>query len=296
MNYLPYEEHYQDRKAEKVALRLFYIFVYILLIFYGIMFVTDIAFNTKYRYITVEGLSMQPTLNTNPILDGDKYYQDGVYVLLTQEVDYNDIVIVSRPNDVKGKPNYTVIKRAIAFEGDKISIVKLPTGEYDMFGLPITEYRLVLQKKGEKEAKVVYEDYIKSYAEWDYIASTSYEGLRYDSDFYHDYIQKGLTTTATVTYQNKLSETVSEEVELFTIGSDSDTDDRQVFYLGDNRLGSKDSRENGTTDQSMIVGKVIYIVRDSYSLKNSAFGWFNKVKYFFVIIWNEIVDYFASLP
>ena len=150
---MPYEEHYQDKKAEKVALRLFYIFVYILLIFYGIMFVTDIAFNMKYRYITVEGLSMQPTLNTNPILDGDKYYQDGVYVLLTQEVDYNDIVIVSRPNDVKGQPNYTVIKRAIAFEGDKISIVKLPTGEYDMFGLPITEYRLVLQKKGEKKPK-----------------------------------------------------------------------------------------------------------------------------------------------
>lgn len=296
MNYMPFEEHFQVRKADKVAIRLFFTFVYVLLIFYGIIFVTDIAFNLKYRYITVEGLSMQPTLNTNPIVVDDKYYQDGVYIELTQEVDYNDIVIVSRPNDVVGNADYTVIKRAIAFDGDKISIVKLPTGEIDVFGMPISEYRLVLQKKNEKAPQVVYEDYIKSYEEWDFISSTLHNGLRYDADFYRDYIQKGLTTTSTVSYTNKLGETASAEVELYTIGSSSDTDERQVFYLGDNRLGSKDSRENGTTDQSLIVGKVIYIVHDSYSLKNSAFGWLNKVKYFFVIIWDEIVEYFATLP
>lgn len=288
-----YFTYYQKERESKIATRLFVIFVQILLIFYAIVFSINIAFNTAYRYITVEGISMQPTLNPNPIMTGDGEFQDSVYIKLTQDVDYNDIIIVDRSEE-EHKEGYTVIKRILAFEGDKISIVKLPVGENDEY-----EYRFVRIKKGDNistityqgqdDEYIIYEDYIKGYNLWNYTFSTSLNGVEYEGIFYQTFIHGHQTEMHYIAINDKIL-----PVEFYEIGSNMEESD-QIFYMGDNRTESRDSREYGTVDANNIVGYVIKIVHNGYSIRNSAFSWIEKVWDYFAIIWKEIINYFSVI-
>ncbi len=288
-----YFTYYQKERESKIATRLFVIFVQILLIFYAIVFSINIAFNTAYRYITVEGISMQPTLNPNPIMTGDGEFQDSVYIKLTQDVDYNDIIIVDRSEE-EHKEGYTVIKRILAFEGDKISIVKLPVGENDEY-----EYRFVRIKKGDNistityqgqdDEYIIYEDYIKGYNLWNYTFSTSLNGVEYEGIFYQTFIHGHQTEMHYIAINDKIL-----PVEFYEIGSNMEESD-QIFYMGDNRTESRDSREYGTVDANNIVGYVIKIVHNGCSIRNSAFSWIEKVWDYFAIIWKEIINYFSVI-
>lgn len=289
----PYLTYYQKEKESKIATRLFVIFVYILLIFYAIVFSINLAFNTTYRYITVEGSSMQPTLNPDPIITAGGEFQDSVYVKLTQDVDYSDIILVDRSEETH-EEGYTVIKRALAFEGDKISIVKLPVGENGEY-----EYRFIRIKSGDNistityqgqdDEYIIYEDYIIGYDLWSYVFSTPVNGVEYEGNFYQAFIRGQETETHNVVVNGQIF-----PVEFYEIGGNMEEND-QIFYMGDNRINSRDSREYGTVDTNKIVGRVIEIVHNGYSIRNSAFSWIEKVWDYFVIIWNEIINYFGTI-
>ncbi len=292
----PFIKNYKDVKESKIATRLFVIFVYILLIFYVCIFSINIAFRTEYRYITINGPSMQPTLNPNPIEINGEEYQDGVYIKLTQEIDYGDIIIIDRSEE-EHKEGYTVIKRVLAFKGDKISIVKLPVGENGEY-----EYRFIRIKaednidtiyyQGEIDEYILYEDYIKSYDLWNLQYSTVYNGSEYEYDFYDTFLSNAKAEQ--IETHNVIINGQILEVCFFVVGSDKGEDNsNQIFYMGDNRTQSRDARLTGTANIDKVVGKVVSIVHNSYSLKNSLFGWIEKVWDYFVIIWNEIIDYFA---
>lgn len=294
----PYYQYYKDIKPEKVATRLFFIFTYILLIFYAILFATNIWFRTEYRYVTIKGSSMQPTLNPNPIYVDGSSYQDGVYIKLTQDIDYDDIIIidVTRGTD---EEEQTIIKRTLGLEGDKISIAKLPVGKDGKY-----EYRFIRIKEGdsidtiyyqgENDTYVIYEDYILSYDYWsndDYLPDNVHtiNGVKYEYNFYQRFLKYYETETHNVVIDGEVF-----PIEFYTVGQDEESDADQVFFMGDNRTGSTDAREIGTVDQDDVVGKVVSIVRNGYSIKNSAFGWVSKVIEYLKIIWDEILRYFGA--
>ena len=160
----PTFEYFKDKKEDRVSKRTFIWFVIILVSFYLLIFFTNLYFQANFKYIQVNGLSMQPTLNQTPVYvtqtyerDGNKIseqksVQDGVYIKLTQEADYGDIIIVDKRN-TNSTEGYTVIKRLLGKEGDKVSIVRLNIDGNE-------EYRFLRIKAGGDRVEVVYEDYI----------------------------------------------------------------------------------------------------------------------------------------
>ena len=264
-----FTDYFLKEKKSKSAFKLFAKFMYALLIFYAILLTVSFFFHKEYRYITIQGPSMQPTLNPDPIYVDGVEHQDGVYIKLNNseedlaDIDYGDIVIVDRSEE-KGEEGYTVIKRVIGFEGDKLSIVKLPVGENG-------EYEMrVLRIKAGTEYTVLYDD------------------LEYDDMFFYHIMFANQTEIYPYYIDDQRF-----DVHFFTIGSDKmPSEPDQIFIMGDNRTNSKDSRETGTSDVDKIVGKVVRIVHNSYSLRNSLFGWLENIYDFLSIIWEEIVNLF----
>ena len=278
----PYKVYYKKDIKRQRALRLFVKFLYILLVFYFVMLFSHILFNINYRFLTISGPSMQPTLNPNPTEINGVLYQDGVYMKYTQDIAYGDIIIVDREEE-KGIKGYTVIKRAMAFGGDKISIAKLPVGENGEF-----EYRFIRIKAGDEvedivyqgqdDEYIIYEDYILGYDDWGELRTNQYNGVEYENDFYVNFI-----------FNNH------KEIHLVTVGSQTfqvefyQVEQGQVFYLGDNRNFSQDSRITGTASMEKVVGKVVAIIRNG----NSILGWADTVWEYFVILYNEFIGLFS---
>lgn len=296
-------KYYQDIKEEKLAEKIFFIFIYIMIIFYLIVFVGNIAFQNSYIYVTIRGTSMQPTLNPDPIFE-DGAYQDAVYVRLTKDIDYGEIIIIDKSN---GDENTTIIKRVLGLEGDKITIAKLPIQKE---GEIVWEYRVIRIKDSHNaKVEILNEDYLSGYVygvykdgydEWNKERSVIDESdseigittIAYESAFYEQFLLENENIVIeSVPYNGEIY-----SIKFFVVGSDK-TDDEpdQVFYLGDNRIGSTDARFEGTEDIDKVVGRVISIVHDGYSLKSNPLGWLNNLKEYIKIIWNEIVRYFSVI-
>lgn len=257
-----YMEEYEDKRSKKVFVTLVYVLLAVFLTFFCI----NIAFQQNYRYIIINGASMQNTLNPNPV--GANQVQDGVYIKLTQDVDYGDIVVVDK-EDEEG----SIIKRLLAFGGDKISIVSVELEDGS------SSYRLLRIKKGTSSVEVVEEDYIKSYKLWN--TSVPYvpdNGVNYEYNFYQNYVKNKSVSYYTFQGQSIAFSTIPEG---------------HMFYMGDNRSASYDARQTGTHSTSLIIGKVVVIARNAATLENSPFCWLYQLKAYFSIIWEELVDYFA---
>lgn len=298
--------YFQDVKDEKMAERIFYIFIYILLIFYIIVFVCNIAFQNSYSYVTIRGTSMQPTLNADPIYEDGYAFQDAVYVRLTKDIDYGEIIIIDKSEE-KDRSS-TIIKRVLGFEGDKITIAKLPILQED--GSTRTEYRFIrIKDEPNSNVEILYEDYISGYVNGSYkdgygvwniepaVLDISEEGsgintILYEQEFYLNYIYNN----SNVVIENVAYNGQVYSMKFFVIGSDKqDSDPDQIFYMGDNRTGSSDARFTGTEGMDRVVGRVVSIVHDGYSLRNSPWSWLNNLKEYLIIIWNEIERYFSII-
>ena len=101
--------------------------VYVLL--FAIVLVASLfcmrALSNTYAFYPVSGPSMQPTINPTPanVWNEEKgepeKLQDSVLVRLTEDIAFNDIVIIQEnPNK-----DETIIKRVIAMDGDMITIL-----------------------------------------------------------------------------------------------------------------------------------------------------------------------------
>ena len=259
-------QYYKDDKKDKISKRVFTMLVYILLVVFFVFTTISFVFQTRYKFILVNGVSMQNTLNDKC---GDTQgFQDGVYVRLTKDVDYNDIIVLEKVGE-----ETTIIKRAMAFEGDKITIAKLEIDGEESF-------RFMRMKRGSNELEVLDEsEYIKSYEDWD--KGQLYEtvgDIKYEKNFYQTYLKNG--STVKETYQGV-------EYEFAVVG------EGRVYYMGDNRARSKDCRETGTAPHDKIVGRVVKIAHNVYSAKNSPFFLFNYLSSYLSVIWNDIIDYFT---
>ena len=267
-------QYYKDEKEGMISQRVLIWCLVILVVFYVLLFITNSWFQNNYRYVTINGTSMQPTLNPNPVNINGNDVQDAVYIKLTSEdITYGDIIIID-----KSTYNYntSVIKRLLALDGDQISIAKVHVVQgNDNY----TEYRFMRIKEGSSEIEIVYEDYIAGYGIWNSYVPILDNEVYYEPYFYRMFLEDSQTTTHYV-------EGVGN-VKFYTVMPG------QIFYMGDNRTGSTDARWTGTDSQENVIGRVVSIVHNSTSIQNSLFWWTGRIKEYFAIVFDEIIKYFA---
>ena len=165
----PYYKYYQDEKDDKLSQKIFIRFIVIFFVFYLIIMAISFCFYQNFSYVTISGKSMQPTLNTNPVLvktdRGSEYLQDGVYIKHTQDVEYQDIVVIdTTPKNALEKT--TIIKRVIALEGDYVSIVKIESENGNR------EYRVLRVEENTSKVEVLKEESI--YTAGPFAAASAY--------------------------------------------------------------------------------------------------------------------------
>ena len=287
----PYTQYFLEKREQKAASVVFRRFVCFVLVVFFIFFAINYSFNQKYTYITISGKSMQPTLNPSPTLityyengiQKESWVQDGVYVEETNDVSYNDIIIIE--NTVSSEKK-TIIKRALAFGGDYITIAKIKLED------GTSEFRFMRIKSNTSKVELLQENYIKSYRAWTDIYSPSQEQMPqdegtqtvvYEVEFFETFYKSA--------YDSKLvpvKELGGEEVRFFKVP------ENEVFYMGDNRTNSTDSRWSGTVKKQKISGKVVQIVSNGTYFEGNYFYGFSRFGGFLSVVWKEILRFFGA--
>lgn len=272
----PEYRYYEDEKMDNMSNKIFYRLAIILVIFYMLLIIFNHLFYSKYTYITITGTSMQPTLNKNPVLvqteDGRSVMQDGVYLEKTKDIDYNDIIVLNTVDHPTEKST-TIIKRAMAFGGDYVSIAKVSYKG-------INSFHFLRVKKNTNRVEILDEDYIKSYALWNNMQSVEVNGVYYQMEFYDEYYDP-LTPPPTYKVNGK-------DIQFFLVPEDN------IFFLGDNRTASSDSRSSFKTfNISRLIGKVVKVVHNGTKYKGNKSWWWYRFVNFLSICWNEILSIFS---
>lgn len=266
----PNFKYYQDEKDDKLSQKIFIKFIVIFFVVYLVVMGFGFIFYQNFSYITISGISMQSTLNPSPVDE----LQDGVYIKHTHDVDYGDIVVLD--TSLEGaREKTTIIKRVIGLEGDYVTIVRIDG-----------QYHVLRVQSNTNSVEVLEEDYIYSYSEWsgkDARYDIEINGVFYESGIYENFKNYGYECKTF-----KVNELDDAEVEFFKVTENS------IFFLGDNRGHSNDSRGLGFFKLDKIEGKVVDIVKDGSSYEGNNFWWFNRLKGFFRVIWQEILRFFGS--
>ena len=277
-------EYFKDERKDNLSQKVFMQFIVIFFVVYCVLISFLFLFHVNYSYTTISGRSMQSTLNPNPVLvktdDGQEYQQDGVYLKHTKDIDYNDIIVVDTTPPGQ-KQRKTIIKRVIGLEGDYVTIAKVEgkSGQ--------REYHVMRVKENTNIVEVMEEEYVYSYELWTDEDGSQWEitvdGITYEASIYKNFTEKNYETK-----KFKVEELGGAEVVFFKVSEDS------VFFLGDNRANSNDSRALGFLNLSKVEGKVVYIVRDGTEYKGNNTWWINRLKGFFIVIWQEILSFFGG--
>lgn len=258
------QEEYLEKQARKFPKVLFYIFLV-----YFILFATYLGayihFTKTYELSEVYGQSMQNTLNPN--ISSQDECHDLVYVNTKKEPEKYEVIVI-KDKASSGKP-VKLIKRILGMPGDLITIKKDTAAGGDGY------YHVYYANADTEEVFKIGEEYIKSYAEWSIAKAPFTIGdVVYEDEFHSKFIASGEYVT------KNIDGTVFFEVP-----------EGHVFYLGDNRARSSDSRARGTGKMSDIEGVAEIILPDAAKTNANVFG--IKFKAISAFIWNNLTEYFA---
>ena len=144
-------------------------------------------------------------------------------------------------------------------------------------------------KNGSDEVEVLEESYIKSHYEW---VNTYYENQPQDIETPQVIYEPFFYPTFSNGYDSKIVnvEEYGFDVKFFQVP------EGEIFYLGDNRTNSSDSRDKdlGTTEKNNILGKVVKIVRNGAACDKNGLWWLNRAGGYFSVIWDNILEFFKG--
>lgn len=249
---------------------------------------------TSHKFYAVKGVSMMSTLN-GQITEEQLVYEtnkaqkisyDGVYIEKNGQFDVFDIVVIEKPD------SESVIKRVMAVEGDWITIAKGQTasGEECFYFYRIANDQ-VKEEVSSEQARV-YENGQNGYSIyndstlWVHKSATdSYREISvnvgeetitnaYEFNFYLTFLKYYGAE------QERYNYFVSQEGLVYV-----QVPQDKLFYMGDNRQYSTDSREVGFCDSAYVVGRTEIIVYN-YNFVNRLW---EVVKFYF----KEMETFFA---
>lgn len=264
-DFIQYNEKKVKNESKHLTLYLLsHSLLYIVLLFFCIFFTWYTVFITTHKFYVVKGPSMMQTLNSQ--ISDEQLFSgkssslsfDAVYVDKVSKPKIFDIVVIEKKN------SDDIIKRLMAKEGDYITIAQGENeqGEscFNFYRIPkgtnletfSDEQALVDEISGENGYS------IRSQEEWTSrvgvtdlkIANGQEKGARYCERFYYTFLEDYLDFG-----EKKYNYFVSDEGLVYV-----QVPDKQIFYMGDNRAFSTDSREVGFCDASLIVGRSEFIV------------------------------------
>ena len=235
-----------------------------------------VYFISTHTLSSVDGISMQNTLNSSATSSNDCF--DWVYVNNNDTPEHFDIITISSTQlGEDGISKISLIKRAIALEGDLVTIKKANGDGEDGY------FHVYIQREGELAPTRLDEDYIKSYEEWSQMSSVTEWTLNNLQPVKVEYEQ--------MFYQTFLNEKDENVVKI------GDTwyykvPENSVFYLGDNRAHSSDSRVRGVASFDDIEGVAEIILKDAQLATDTQLIWI-KTSSICQYYWKEMENVFA---
>lgn len=258
------QEEYLEKQAKKFPKVLFYIFL-VYFILFSIYIGGYIYFRNTYELSEVFGASMQNTLNPNIYSQNEG--DDLVYVNIKKKPEKFDIIVIKDKDS--SEKEIKLIKRAIGMPGDLITIKKDTSEGGDGF------YHVYYGNIETQEIEKLDETYIKSYRDWTNSKISYTAGdIEYEDEFHTNFIASGKYETYTI-----------DGTTFFKVPENN------IFYLGDNRARSSDSRARGTGEIKNVEGVAEIILSDAAKTNANVFG--IKFKSIFSFLWKELTRFFA---
>ncbi len=262
------QEEYIDKQVKKFPRTIFYVFL-VYFVLFAIYIGWYIYFRNTYELSEVDGTSMQNTLNPNISSENDG--DDLVYINTIKQLERFDIVVINDKNadgsDIK------LIKRVIGMPGDYVTIKKADDGYFHVF--------MLNYETGEIYS--LNESYVKSYSDWTYGPDSVYDssvavlGEEYELRFYETFIANPQYAQENVV--------LVEGVYFFKVP------DNEIFYLGDNRGRSSDSRVRGTAKLEKVEGVAEIILPGGAEEGVNLLA--IKVEALFSYYWNRLENFFS---
>lgn len=223
-----------DNKKNKTPIVFDIVLLGFVLLFSGLVF-----FYYLYSFSPIKGNSMLNTIESGQcVLLQRRYYS----------LNRGDIITIDVPTDEKeesAEEAHILIKRVIGLEGDKILFVKSQNGIYvDMYTC----------KAGQNRFTLAEEKYILEKMRW--VDDPDSSLRKKISIIEYKPTEKITEIKLNETYADSEKSALQTEItkNCTTVPSD------EIFFLGDNRNYSSDSRNYGTRPLNNIIGKVVKII------------------------------------
>ncbi len=236
-----------NNRRKKTPLFLDIVLLVVVLFFSGLVFF--------YYFLAFSPISGNSMLNT---------IEWGQCVLLQRHMytlERGDIVTLDIAED--SEEPHILIKRVIGLEGDKLMFVRSKNNIF---------VDLYVCKNGETKFELMNEPYIYERMKW----NPDPDSTLYEKVTVAKYIdsQSILDIDITATYDDVTQKNLQKQL----ITNSFTVPDGEIFFLGDNRNNSNDSRHYGTQSKSRIIGKVIKIIDEGSTAEHFFRFMFNNYK------------------